>query len=359
MIKEVNGKKRIFYLDCVRSLAIILVILCHVLREFTQIRPFGSPGWNGVAFLIDFGVMGVPLFLMISGSLLLNRDYELGDFLKRRFTRILLPFIFWAILLPLYKVVVYPTDISRYFTLFFDGQYWFIWMLIGVYLFIPVVNAFIKEYEIKGVEYFLIIWLITILLNTFKMYPFHNLELSYFAGFVGYLILGYYLTAKDFKLSDKKMLYVGLILFIVFTAINIHFTLTHGKIGSVGNNLDYYKYKTIVVVFQSAGLFMAIENFAKYYSNHKNTFGNKVYSFFKDTAMSKIILSISVCSYGMFLIHYFIVYGLKWIDKNMFPVYSSSVKCLPVTLIFVVFTSWLIIYVLSKIPYLREISGAH
>ena len=46
MIKNINGRDRIFYLDEIRALAIILVILCHVLREFCQIRPLGSLGWS-------------------------------------------------------------------------------------------------------------------------------------------------------------------------------------------------------------------------------------------------------------------------------------------------------------------------
>lgn len=360
MLKNVNGRNRIFYLDQVRALAIILVILCHVLREYAKIRPIGSVGWSSIAYLIDFGVMGVPLFLMISGSLLLNRDYELGDFLKRRFSRILIPFIFWALLLPIYKIFVYPTDPSNYLRLFLDGQYWFIWMLVGVYLILPVVNSFVKEFEMKGVEYFLVIWLITITLNTFGIYPFHNLELSYFAGYLGYLVLGYYLTTKEFKLSDRQMIWLGLILFVVFTAINIRFTLTHGKTGLLGDsNLKYYHYETLIVVLQSTGVFLLFEYFAKYCSKHSNTIKNKVYSFFKDTFLSKIIFTISVCSYGMFLIHYFIVYGLRWIDHNMFPIYSASTMYLPIVLVLVVFLSWLIIYVLSKIPYLREISGAH
>ena len=360
MIKNIGGKNRIFYLDQIRALAIILVILCHVLREFTKIRALGSLGWASAAFLIDFGVMGVPLFLMISGSLLLNRDYELGDFLKRRFARILIPFIFWALLLPIYKIFIYPTPASNYLKLFLDGQYWFIWMLIGVYLFLPIVNSFIKEFKLKGVEYFLAIWLVTIILNTLGIYPFHQLELSYFAGYVGYLVLGYYLTAKEFKLSDKQMIWLGLILFIIFTAINIHFTLTHGKIGlTSGNNLKYYQYETIVVVLQATGVFLIFEYFAKYCSKHENTLKNKIYSFFKDTFLSKIIFSISVCSYGMFLVHYFIIYGIRWIDINLFPIYSASVLYLPMTLILVTFLAWLIIYVLSKIPYLKEISGAH
>ena len=48
----------------------------------------------------DIGDIGVAIFLMISGALLLNRDYpSLSDFLKRRFARIVYPFIFWIILI--------------------------------------------------------------------------------------------------------------------------------------------------------------------------------------------------------------------------------------------------------------------
>ena len=359
MIKNINGRDRIFYLDEIRALAIILVILCHVLREFCQIRPLGSLGWSFCAVFIDFGVMGVPLFLMISGSLLLNRNYELKDFLKKRFSRILIPFIFWALLLPIFNIFVNGSQ-APYLTLFLDKQYWFIYMLIGVYLFLPLINSFIKEYEIRGVEYFLAIWLITIILNTLKLYPFHNLELSYFAGYVGYLVLGYYLSTKDFKLNDRQMIWLGFVLLAVFTAINIHFPFTHGQIGIISNTaLKYWHYETLIVVLQSTGLYLIIEYYAKYCSTHKNTIQTKIYSFFKDTFMSKIIFSLSVCSYGMYLFHYFVVYTFRWIDNNVFPIYSANPIIMPIVLILVVFFSWLVIYTLSKIPYLREISGAH
>lgn len=359
MIKNINGRNRIFYLDEVRALAIILVILCHIIREFCQIRPSGSLGWFSVGVFIELGVMGVPLFLMISGSLLLNREYDLPDFLKRRFTRILIPFIFWALLLPVYKIIV-NNDPTPYLTLFLDRQYWFIYMLIGVYLFLPIINSFIREYKMKGVEYFLVLWLITITLNTFGLYPFHALELSYFAGYVGFIVLGYYLTNKEFKLSDKHMIWLGLILFIVFTLINLQFTLTHYKIGIFdAGALKYYHYETLVVALQATGVFLMIEYYAKYCSKHKGTFRNKVYSFFKDTFMSKIIYSLSVCSYGMYLVHYFVVYGIRWVSNNIFPIYTAKPVIMPLVWIVVVFLSWLIIYVLSKIPYLKDISGAH
>lgn len=90
-------KERIFYYDFLRAFAIIAVILCHIDIFYGDLN---TPLQIICKLTInDIGRMGVPIFLMISGALLLNRDYELSDFLKRRFTRIIYPFIFWMTLI--------------------------------------------------------------------------------------------------------------------------------------------------------------------------------------------------------------------------------------------------------------------
>ena len=88
-----DSPKRIFYLDVLRVLAIILVILSHVCKTFARNFPIGSFKWMFAASFADIAVMGVPIFLMISGALLLGRDYTLSNFMKRRFSRILITFI--------------------------------------------------------------------------------------------------------------------------------------------------------------------------------------------------------------------------------------------------------------------------
>ena len=79
MYKLVNGKKRIFYLDFIRAFAISLVVLAHVVRLLFNNSQLNIANMY-TAPLIDIAVLGVPLFLMISGVLLLNRDFELADF---------------------------------------------------------------------------------------------------------------------------------------------------------------------------------------------------------------------------------------------------------------------------------------
>ena len=138
-------KKRIFYFDQIRALAIILVVMIHICNTFMRAHTVGSVGWMIPSFTKGFCVIAVPLFLMISGALLLNRDYELKDFLSRRFVRLILPVIFWGIIYILLKTYANTSSLnimSVYdtFLWFLSDGYWFSWMLISIYLFIPVVN---------------------------------------------------------------------------------------------------------------------------------------------------------------------------------------------------------------------------
>ena len=215
-------KERIFYYDFLRAFAIIAVLICHVDLFF---GPLVTPVQViGQLTIHDIGRMGVPIFLMISGALLLNRDYELTDFLKRRFTRIIYPFIFWIIII-IAGIIYVSHDYSLAWNTLI-GNFsvtWYFWMLIGIYLFIPIINAFIEKYGEIGIKYFLAIWFATMILKTFNSYPlFPNFNLDYFAGYLGYLVLGYYLDKKEFKYSDIRMCIIGFGILLISLAIFVY-----------------------------------------------------------------------------------------------------------------------------------------
>ena len=329
--------KRIFYIDQLRALAIVLVLFAHIsthtCERFADVYILGSFKWASAAFFVDVGVIGVPLFLMITGALLLNREYgNLFDFVKHRYLRILPPFLFWAIIT---------------FNIF---SFWYVWLMMGIYLFLPIINSFIKDYQMKGVEYFLIIWLICILLNTFGHYPFYKLELSYFFGYIGYVVLGYYLFKKEFNVSKSKMFWLGFILFLGFTFINMFYTFEFSKIY---DKHVWLTYLTIVPVFQSIGVFLIFKNLEEYSGS------NKVLNFIKKFKFKNVVENLSFCSYGMYLDHMFIlgyVLGLP-ITKQLFSI--NPLYWLFTAIILIPFLSWLVVYILSKIPYVKYISGAY
>lgn len=361
-----ESSKRIFYFDVLRALAILFVVLSHVCKTFAKSFPIGSLKWLVSAGFADLAVMGVPIFLMISGALLLGRDYTLSDFMKRRFSRILIPFIFWAIFLPIIKMIFLgeACTLQNYIHLFFLDQYWFIWMLIGAYLLMPILNSFIKEYELSGLTYVLIIWFISMIFlrefsfniieKLFEAHPMGWKEI--FAGYFGFFPLGYYLSVKKFNLSDKQMYLIGLAMLIIFTLINTAHTMIDGP---KNHSLSYYGYRRIVSTLQCIGMFLFIKYFSQYCEENSGTFRNKIYSFFKDTSISKIILSISIFSYGIYLTHYFWLYPLQYVSKNIFPIFSLNPLLIPLVVAFVAFMSWLTVWVFSKIPILKYFSGAH
>ncbi len=327
-------KERIFYYDALRAFAIIAVIICHVDHFFGPLTSTTQVVAQ-MAFH-DIGRIGVPIFLMISGALLLNREYpDLGQFLKKRFARIIYPFIFWIILI-LCQLYYYGYNTGFLWKVFIGEPSitWYFWVLIGIYLFLPVLNSFVKEYGDKGLEYFLAIWFIIMILKTFNSYPLWSyFDLSYFAGYVGYPVLGYYLANKKFKMSDAKVCLLGFVTLLISLSVFVYLNYQ-------SSNMISLIYQNVPIVFMGAGLFLFIQ-----YLDKLNRFDS-----IKNNFIGKIILSLSLYSYGMYFSHVLVVKYLSYHNPQ-------SHLMFPVMFVGIIFLSWLLPYILSKIPYLKIFSG--
>ena len=327
-------KERIFYYDFLRAFAIIAVIICHVDHFFGPL--VGTTQIVAQMTFHDIGRIGVPIFLMISGALILNRPYpDLTEFLKKRFTRIIYPFIFWIIL------ILAQLQYYRYNEAFLCNTFigepsitWYFWVLIGIYLFLPVLNSFVKEYGESGLKYFLSIWFILMILKTFNAYPlWTNFDLSYFAGYVGYPVLGYYLANKEFKISDSKVCLLGLITLISSLSVFVYLNYFNSPYISM-------IYQNVPIIFMGTGLFLFVK-----YLDKLNKFNS-----IKDNFIGKAIISLSVCSYGMYFSHVLVVKFLSYYNPH-------SHLMFPVMFVLIILLSWLLPYVLSKIPYVKTFSG--
>src|ERR1700749_3472385 len=134
-------------IDFLRFISIIAVIIIHCSTSITvfTIKP-GTNWWIG-NFYDTLSRFCVPVFVMISGSLILPKDYTLGEFIKKRFLRIIPPFAFWTTVFIIFncfdKHLFGGTYIFKFIALsIVNGAFfhlWFIYMLIGVYLITPVI----------------------------------------------------------------------------------------------------------------------------------------------------------------------------------------------------------------------------
>lgn len=208
------NKKRIYALDLLRVVACYLVIQQHA-SEFYYI------GENGSVPVLDstywIGIMSaicrtsVPLFVMVSGYLLLPMSGTSSAFFRKRFTRILYPFLIWCVAYAVYfvftrgntwaQVVVDVLQIPINFGTRV-GHLWYIYMLIGLYLLVPVLSPWLRSASKRELQGYLGLWaLASCLPYIHLLFPevlgecFWNPSplLYYFTGFSGYLVLGFYL----------------------------------------------------------------------------------------------------------------------------------------------------------------------
>lgn len=190
----------------------------------------------------------------------------------------------------------------------------------------------------KGLEYFLIIWFFTILLKTFQFWPLFppfefnfNFELNYFTDFIGFVILGYYLDNKDFKINFFNMLIISCLTLIISIGLYDYLILNHFYIGPV--------YQNLINVFLAIGIFLFIKQLDKL----------NILNHMKNHLIGKFITSLSIYSYGIYFVH-FIIYHIFM----LFDFHSN--KIIPIMILIVLGISWFIIWILSKIPYINRFS---
>lgn len=347
---------RIFYFDALRAFAILCVILLHVtghVGEIMNYNTFTIYSFSGVyeTFANNFFRIGVDLFLMLSGALLLGRNWNVKDFLKKRIPRISVPFIFWALVFSLALLassLFIPgmnfTDdfgISGFIGVFADTLlfrapgsvvYWFFWMMLYVYMLMPLVNKWIINSRIAHVEYFLILWIIFISI----VYPLNNQYLYLISDFISppaLAVLGYYLRYSERKIFNDITISAVVIILSSSVMLLYSYCVVNEHILFV-----FHRYSTPVV-------FLAIFVFCLFKSSSRiNNASQKTLTF---------ISSIALCSYGMYLIHSQIIMVIRRI------LHLSSNFIFDYVLLFLVgfFLSWLIILVLSKIPIINELIG--
>ncbi len=139
-------KKRIFYLDLLRVWAILSVVLLHcIMPILTRGDLYSRTSWYISLVLNEICRAGVPLFLMISGALLLGdaRSAEIGTFYKKRLPRLLVPLFVWHTLYYILHAVFRDGGwgVRSYFSSLFGSgsayHMWFVYALLGIYLITP------------------------------------------------------------------------------------------------------------------------------------------------------------------------------------------------------------------------------
>ena len=247
------------WVDALRIVACAMVVLSHCCDHFTA--AFDS----NYTFFITGTAIGslvrpcVPLFVMMTGVLLLpiNSSMTLSGFYKKRVSRVLIALIFWSLLLPVMcyfyfnsaggssvnpavDLTAYTQSglINRLWSWIFNFNYdttplWYLYMLLGLYLAMPIVGSWLATASRKDLRTVLIVWFATLFIPIIKIVAPHcgyvgnygNLDIwggcdwnvygtfYYMSGFMGYILLAYYMVKYPLSWSNRKLAVIGSLMF--------------------------------------------------------------------------------------------------------------------------------------------------
>ena len=360
--------KRIVFVDYIRVIACFMVMLVHSSENFYGADSSGMAGnmsmlaneanrfW--VAFYDGFcGRMSVPLFMTISAFLLvpMPTGQTMTGFYRRRFMRILPPFVIFLLLYSLLPLawggMTWEQSLSDLKLIPWNfpsmaGHLWFMYPLISLYLIIPIVSPWLEKSSAKEELIFISLFTVSTFIPFIHQFIapevwgecFWNRYsmLWYCSGFLGYLVLAHFIR-KHIQWDNKKRLVVGIIAFLIGAAFTGWAFWWKGVPGTLIETpkLEWaWEFCTPNVLLATFGLFL-------------------VFSCINKAETPKAIRKVSSLTFTMYLMHMFFLAPIaSWmvggdVKNPLLPVWLAIPVIAILTYICCVATSWLI----SKLPF--------
>jgi surface polysaccharide O-acyltransferase-like enzyme len=381
--------KHIKEVDFLRGFAIFGVLLIHTSSYFTKML--------NINFLLSFNVSidifvtyAIPLFVFISGFVLAAnyyKDFSVWNFYKRRLSTIIPPYLFFSILYILFTSVKIepfgfelPTCKEALIRIITANSYYHLWffaLIIQFYLFYPLIIKAYRFLKFKNLDYLpLIISLIihvcwtlygALLINLIPKNSFVSPIISFIIGkfflqFLFYFIFGFYISEKavkdNFKISHKSLFFL-LPVIISLTAFNAYKIIEAIKKNGYTNiekltvtiiDPRFSVLNGILGIFIFITLNVAIIILLYYLSSILAK---------KENFLSRIFKEFGRYSFGIYLIHAAILVIIVNLLRMLFKITPDNVIFYPIVFFTTAIISYLLVRVVSYIPYSQFILGVH
>lgn len=324
--------------DSIRILSILAVVVLHVAASVVVYVPqMNSVDWWAGNMYDSLVRWCVPVFVMLSGSLLLGKNEPAAVFYKKRAARLAIPLISWSLL---YLVWSYQGEglmwaVKKMVTGTAYFHLWFLYMIVGLYLLTPFLRL-VVTHSSRTSQILLTAGLLAVsMLNTLygavaelAVPPpfFLNLCVPY----LSYFIAGY-LIATSTRNPNRTLLAAAFMAAVVVTGVGVFFL---GQRYGIGPALYLYDYLSPAVVAMSIAAMYLLKDFSLPFS---------------DAALKRI----SGLTLGVYLVHPLF---LEWFARYKFnALLFSATLSVPVVAAAVFLSSYLAADLLSRIPLLKRV----
>lgn len=348
-----NSKRNISF-DILRIIACIMVVGIHTAMEGWYNTSPRSYTWTVLNFYDTLFRPGVPLFIMISGSLFLSKNQiDVRRLWLKNIFRLAVIYLIWAIFYAITSTGIKKSlaDPKIIWDIVFgpNPQYhlWYLRTIINLYAISPLLWILVHGMDKKSFRYFLILFFIFGLLrHTIYELPFtpswlHE-QINLFVKmdlveYSGYFILGYFLSNTDYiqRFSGKRLLTIYIITLFLAAGVNQWI--------SVSDNWPtqaLYGNFSIPVAIEAVCIFLLIA------SNNENIHVSDKHR--------KWLVKISKSTLFVYLVHPFIIQRIHLYLK-LYTTDYNVLFSVPIFVIIVFAFSSLLGMILNRIPLLNRI----
>lgn len=334
--------------EILRALAAFMVVSTHsTVYHWWEYTP-GTFDFFIYTVFNCFGRSSVPIFFMISGAFLLQKEVSF-EYMWKKAGKMLLIYLVWLGGYSLFEMKgsLIPFDINNWLDCIMNEKYhlWFMPVMIRLYLIVPILQSFVHYKDGLFVHHFVTLFFVaTICRSTFQMLLPNAQLLSFFLDkaqielceYTAYFILGYYLLMLSQRKIKAKTAAV-LFFFNLMLAIIVTFGISWHK-GVITN--VFSSSFTIPVFFQAIFLFI-------FFRESKTLFDNSV-------LLSTLCKHIASLSMGIYLLHIFIIEHLDgWFGIN--PKMCAAILAVPLSIIIYFVVTTVIVAIIKKIPIIRHL----
>lgn len=331
-------KERNYNYDIMRIVACLMIICMHAPMPSEHAYPLFL---NATGY---FMAPGLCLFFVLSGALLLPVKTDTFTFLKKRLGKVVMPTLCFTLLYLILNAFS-GADInwvksicSIPFSPQGHGVLWFMYTLIGLYLVSPIISRWLHKASKHELEFYLMLWGVTLCFPLLSMFVETNLSntgmLFYFSGYVGYFVLGHYLSKYPQALSLKVLALSTMIAIVAPVAFKV-----------LHLDVDFYS------VFWYLSIFVAILTVALF-----RLFTFKSIMLVKGTIVERIITTTSGLSFGIYLVHIAIMRNWLWKQEWIMNIPNYYMQYIAIVVL--TFTiSFIVAYLISLLPFGDYIIG--
>lgn len=240
-------KSHIEYFDHLRFIATVSVIFMHVAAGL--LRTATGSQWELLNICTSFAFSAVPLFLMMSGYLLLSNEQtaDVTFLLRKRLPRLVIPFICWIVIAAVQILIMRGNPTPDAFILlllqsFYEPisiHFWYMYLLIALYVLSPVLYGGLHSLDRKG-HIYIVSLIAIVLVQTMavvvlpeQFHIFFTLDLisrlKIYGGHLCTFLLGYYLGSMKRNIPNWVLILSTAVLWAVIVVGTHTLTMENGQ----------------------------------------------------------------------------------------------------------------------------------